>query len=217
MRGLLRLSFHADDIARTLRCCPDLCAFSSPSLPPLPQLNLAPLMAVGVDRRAKKVAAHLDRALLLQPLTTAMSYHPMVQSPASAFPVPETTTCTTAEDPSEYYSQHPDHHQETSPHQQLLKKRRASKDKTSVIRRSSSTPHMRNMALGTTSELSPTGDKRRNKLGYHRTSVACGKKKSSRKLPLPLTCVTQDIAADGRLGVSSTTTNLQDVAPTASA
>jgi hypothetical protein len=174
-------------------------------------------MTVGVDRRAKKVAAHLDRALLLQPLTTAMSYHPMVQSPASAFPVPETTTCTSAEDPSEYYSQHPDHHHETSPHQQLLKKRRASKDKTSIIRRSSSTPHMRNMALGTTSELSPTGDKRRNKLGYHRTSVACGKKKSSRKPPLPLTCVTQDIAADGRLGVSSTTTNLQDVAPTASA
>lgn len=133
-------------------------------------------MAVGVDRRAKKVAAHLDRALLLQPVSSVMSYNPLAQPPSSAFPVPETTTSGSLEDRSDYYSTQTDETLEASPQQQLLKKRRASKDKTSsIIRRSASTPHMRNMALGTTSELSPTGDKRRNKLGYHRTSVACGK------------------------------------------
>lgn len=132
-------------------------------------------MAVGVERRAKKVGVTLDHALLLQPVTNAMSYNPLVQPHSSAFPVPETTTPGTIEDRSGYYSNHTDDAAEASPQQLLLKKRRISKDKTSsIIRRSSSTPHMRNLALGTTSELSPTGDKRRNKLGYHRTSVACG-------------------------------------------
>ncbi|KAF2753506.1 hypothetical protein EJ05DRAFT_219748 [Pseudovirgaria hyperparasitica] len=42
------------------------------------------------------------------------------------------------------------------------------------VRRSSSTPHMRAANSGETDALSPTADKRRNKLGYHRTSVACG-------------------------------------------
>ncbi|KAF1966283.1 hypothetical protein BU23DRAFT_487235 [Bimuria novae-zelandiae CBS 107.79] len=132
-------------------------------------------MAVGVDHRAKKVAAKLDHALLLQPISNAMSYNPLVQTPSSGFPVPETTTLPgNAEDHPEYNSAQTDHAVEVSPQQQLLKKRRASKDKPSIIRRSSSTPHMRNLALGTTNELSPSGDKRRNKLGYHRTSVACG-------------------------------------------
>ncbi|KAJ4297498.1 hypothetical protein N0V90_005390 [Kalmusia sp. IMI 367209] len=103
-----------------------------------------------------------------------MSYNPLAQSPGAVFPVPETTTSGIVEDPPEYYAARPDQAVEASPQQQLNKKRRASKDKTAIIRRSSSTPHMRNLALGTTSELSPTGDKRRNKLGYHRTSVACG-------------------------------------------
>jgi len=34
---------------------------------------------------------------------------------------------------------------------------------------------MRHLALGASGELSPTSSKPRNKLGYHRTSVACGK------------------------------------------
>ncbi|KAJ4356001.1 uncharacterized protein N0V89_004027 [Didymosphaeria variabile] len=132
-------------------------------------------MAVGVDRRAKTVAAKLDHALLLQPVGNAMSYDPLAQSSGAGFPVPETTTSGIVDERSDYYSAQTDQAgAETSPQQQLLKKRRASKDKTAVIRRSSSTPHMRNLALGTSSELSPTGDKRRNKLGYHRTSVACG-------------------------------------------
>jgi hypothetical protein len=55
-----------------------------------------------------------------------------------------------------------------------LKKRRAMKGKVPAeIRRSASTPHIRGLALSESSALSPT-DKRRNKLGYHRTSVACG-------------------------------------------
>lgn len=68
------------------------------------------------------------------------------------------------------------HTTSTSPLQQAHKKRRPSKGKIQTdIRRSSSTPHMRNLALQNSGELSPTTqDKRRNKLGYHRTSVACG-------------------------------------------
>jgi hypothetical protein len=55
-----------------------------------------------------------------------------------------------------------------------LKKRRATKGRIPAeIRRSASTPHIRGLALSDSSALSPT-DKRRNKLGYHRTSVACG-------------------------------------------
>jgi hypothetical protein len=55
-----------------------------------------------------------------------------------------------------------------------LKKRRAMKGKVPAeIRRSASTPHIRALAHSDPSALSPT-DKRRNKLGYHRTSVACG-------------------------------------------
>jgi len=58
---------------------------------------------------------------------------------------------------------------------QSNKKRRSSKSKaTEGIRRSVSTPHMRNLAQADTGSVSPTADKRRNKLGYHRTSVACG-------------------------------------------
>jgi len=55
------------------------------------------------------------------------------------------------------------------------KKRHSSKTKLPPeLRRSSSTPHMRHLALGASGELSPTSSKPRNKLGYHRTSVACG-------------------------------------------
>lgn len=58
----------------------------------------------------------------------------------------------------------------------LHDKRRHSRGKIPpAIKRSSSTPHMRALALGESSPISPNSDKRRNKLGYHRTSVACGK------------------------------------------
>jgi len=55
-----------------------------------------------------------------------------------------------------------------------FKKRKGLKEKIpSEIKRSASSPHIRGLAVADTSALSPT-DKRRNKLGYHRTSVACG-------------------------------------------
>ncbi|KAG9185758.1 hypothetical protein G6011_07089 [Alternaria panax] len=61
------------------------------------------------------------------------------------------------------------------PHHQSNKKRRSSKSgKPGELRKSSSTPHMRHLALGNPGDLSPTSNKPRNKLGYHRTSVACG-------------------------------------------
>lgn len=44
---------------------------------------------------------------------------------------------------------------------------------SSVIKRSSSSPNVRGMASTEASSTS-LSDKRRNKLGYHRTSVACG-------------------------------------------
>lgn len=57
----------------------------------------------------------------------------------------------------------------------LHDRRRPSRGKVPpAIKRSSSTPHMRALALGESSPISPNSDKRRNKLGYHRTSVACG-------------------------------------------
>src|SRR5579871_2652877 len=58
------------------------------------------------------------------------------------------------------------------------KKRKASRNKPpSDLKRSQSTPHIRGLAMADSSSVSPTIDKRRNKLGYHRTSVACGKYK----------------------------------------
>ncbi|KAF2635031.1 hypothetical protein P280DRAFT_203222 [Massarina eburnea CBS 473.64] len=132
-------------------------------------------MAVGVECRTQKVpsiASSLHHALLLQPI--AMSFTPLAQTSEVAFPIPETTTFQDPDDHSEYNPAPPSHAAGQSPPQQLSKKRRQSKDKTATaIRRSSSTPHMHNIALGNAGELSPT-DKRRNKLGYHRTSVACG-------------------------------------------
>jgi hypothetical protein len=55
-----------------------------------------------------------------------------------------------------------------------VKKRKASRGKLhSDLKRSQSSPHIRGLAMSETT-ISPTIDKRRNKLGYHRTSVACG-------------------------------------------
>jgi hypothetical protein len=133
-------------------------------------------MAVDTDRRAKKIASRLEHALLLQPIDTTMTFDPShprpevsarvtdidsIQSPTEQ--VPSKLTMNGQEPGTEY-------------HQPSAKKRRASKSKApGELRRTSSTPHMRNLALGNSGELSPTSNKARNKLGYHRTSVACGK------------------------------------------
>ena len=53
--------------------------------------------------------------------------------------------------------------------------RRGSKSAAAgVIKRSSSTPNVRAQASADASDATASADKRRNKLGYHRTSVACG-------------------------------------------
>lgn len=133
-------------------------------------------MAIGVERRARKAASRLDRALLLESVNNAMSYNPSLHTSGVALPVTENSLLNASDGRPALGP--PINNQPTAPppHQQPLKKRRPSKDKApSAIRRSSSTPHMRNLALSNSGELSPTADKRRNKLGYHRTSVACGK------------------------------------------
>jgi hypothetical protein len=47
--------------------------------------------------------------------------------------------------------------------------------KSAKIKRSMSTPNVRGQATAEAAALAMSADKRRNKLGYHRTSVACGK------------------------------------------
>lgn len=47
--------------------------------------------------------------------------------------------------------------------------------KSAKIKRSMSTPNVRGQATADAAALALSADKRRNKLGYHRTSVACGK------------------------------------------
>jgi hypothetical protein len=169
-------------------------------------------MAVGVERRAKKVNSGLDHALLLQPVSDAMSFDPLTQHAGRDFPVPETPTVQGAEGRSEYNGALSGHAVDLSAQRQATKKRRQSKDKTSsVLRRSSSTPHMRNLALGNAGDLSPTGDKRRNKLGYHRTSVACGEQQIDFVTWRAL-IKKQDTVDEGRFDVSFPMMNLPGAA-----
>ncbi|KAI4646295.1 uncharacterized protein J4E78_009217 [Alternaria triticimaculans] len=134
-------------------------------------------MAVGTERRAKKTAARLEHSLLLQPLQDAMSFKPpnhntgfgrshaadTASTPSPTDRLESAHDSATGQEPA------------TQPHQHSNKKRRSSKSKVpGELRKSSSTPHMRHLALGNPGDLSPTSNKPRNKLGYHRTSVACG-------------------------------------------
>lgn len=58
----------------------------------------------------------------------------------------------------------------------LHRRRRFSKSSMpAIVKRSASTPNVRGLATADMAALSYAADKRRNKLGYHRTSVACGK------------------------------------------
>ncbi|OCL11864.1 hypothetical protein AOQ84DRAFT_286339 [Glonium stellatum] len=129
-------------------------------------------MAVGVDHRLKK-ASKIDHRPPLRPhLSNGMSYDSLGLPSGIGVPVSDAV-------PASTFVERQDHAlvgQTNAPinHSQPNKKRRPSKGKVPEIRRSVSTPHMRNLALANSGELSPTADKRRNKLGYHRTSVACG-------------------------------------------
>jgi hypothetical protein len=61
----------------------------------------------------------------------------------------------------------------TSP--SLKKEPSSASSKSAKIKRSMSTPNVRGQATAEAAALALSADKRRNKLGYHRTSVACGK------------------------------------------
>ncbi|KAF9698308.1 hypothetical protein EKO04_003666 [Ascochyta lentis] len=132
-------------------------------------------MAVGTDRRAKKTACRLDQPLLLQPVGNVMSFDPPNHSPGVDGLAPEPTSIQSPTDHLEFRNTLTGPESTTQANQHPSKKRRSSKSKIpGELRRSTSTPHMRNLALATSGELSPTSNKARNKLGYHRTSVACG-------------------------------------------
>lgn len=132
-------------------------------------------MAVGTDRRAKKTASRLDRPLPLQPVSNVMSFNPPNHNPGIDGHAPEATSIQGPADHLEFKNTLSGPDSTIHAPQQASKKRRSSKSKVpGELRRSTSTPHMRNLALGQSGELSPTSNKARNKLGYHRTSVACG-------------------------------------------
>lgn len=60
--------------------------------------------------------------------------------------------------------------------------------KASKIKRSISTPNVRGQATADAAALALSAEKRRNKLGYHRTSVACGELPSSDKKAFERIC-----------------------------
>ncbi|KAL2064857.1 hypothetical protein VTL71DRAFT_3997 [Oculimacula yallundae] len=73
-----------------------------------------------------------------------------------------------------------DHGQPTSPAQMnpnspsMKNRGNAAASKSAKIKRSTSTPNVRGQASADAAALALSAEKRRNKLGYHRTSVACG-------------------------------------------
>jgi hypothetical protein len=135
-------------------------------------------MAVGTERRAKKTATRLEHALFLQPVTDAMSFNPPNYSPEVSARVTDNSSIQSPVDRLQPKPAPTGQEPTSQSHPASSKKRRPSKSKVpGELRRSTSTPHMRNLALGNSGELSPTSNKPRNKLGYHRTSVACGKQR----------------------------------------
>ena len=132
-------------------------------------------MAVGTDRRAKKTASSLDRPLPLQPVSNVMSFNTPNHSPGVDGLALEPASVQSPTDHLEFKNTLTGTDSTLHAPHQASKKRRSSKSKVpGELQRSTSTPHMRNLALGQSGELSPTSNKARNKLGYHRTSVACG-------------------------------------------
>ncbi|EMD64200.1 hypothetical protein GGP41_006638 [Bipolaris sorokiniana] len=136
-------------------------------------------MAVVTERRAKKTVSRLEHSLLLQPVQDAMPFNPSNQTPGFNHSHAAETTTTTTPSPTERTEPFQDSLTSQEPTAQpninASKKKRSPKTKASgELRKSTSTPHMRHLALTNPGDLSPTSNKPRNKLGYHRTSVACG-------------------------------------------
>lgn len=137
--------------------------------------NFAPHMAVDTERRAKKTVSRLEHSVLLQPVADAMSFHPHDHHPEVSAHVADSNHLQSPVDLVSAKSAATGQGPSSQSLHSSNKKRRSSKSKVpSELRRSTSTPHMRNLALGNSGEVSPTSNKPRNKLGYHRTSVACG-------------------------------------------
>lgn len=89
------------------------------------------------------------------------------------------------------------------------RRRKASKNGVSSLKRSASTPNVRGDA-----GLS-MADKRRNKLGYHRTSVACGESSSCLRIEMWSDKEAQDIVEGARSDACLPQTMPNTVAPTA--
>jgi len=131
-------------------------------------------MAVGVGHRSTKHSGFENQNLFLPDLSIVMSYDSL--GLRSSIGVNETKPVLVTGFADHLNTPTSGQSNASVSHSQSSKKRRSSKGKSlPEIRRSSSTPHMRNLALANSGDLSPTSEKRRNKLGYHRTSVACGK------------------------------------------
>ncbi len=100
----------------------------------------------------------------------------------------------------------PDHAQPpspalTKPSSPGLKNRGGSApSKAAKIKRSMSTPNVRGQATADAAALALSAEKRRNKLGYHRTSVACGKYKFNSKCSLSIFVVTNGMTDPITLG-----------------
>lgn len=85
------------------------------------------------------------------------------------------------------------------------RRRRPSKSVSGIsLKRSASTPTVRGVSGQTDMPLSLSAEKRRNKLGYHRTSVACGMLKKSDPeddISWVANITDQSTAGDERFGV----------------
>lgn len=93
---------------------------------------------------------------------------------------------------------HDSHSEESSQPPASTHKRRPSVKMPGVLKRAMSSPNVR--SLGSADSTGLPGDKKRNKLGYHRTAVACGK--CGLFSQVTNANLVQDIAVEGRLGAS---------------
>ena len=102
--------------------------------------------------------------------TTASEGQPL--APAYQYPLPSNSIIPT-------YTDLPPHSEASGPNQDPSTSRNKGGPlmvKTAKIKRSISTPNVRGQASADAAAMAISAEKRRNKLGYHRTSVACGKK-----------------------------------------
>jgi len=134
-------------------------------------------MAVAIARRVDVEQAGTHRLLLD---TLAHSAFPKRDNMSQKFPHAPTIPSDLGATASPNFSIQSDQTPGPQGSETSVKKRKTSKVKPhSDLKRSQSTPHIRGLAMAETPAISPTIDKRRNKLGYHRTSVACGRPQSS--------------------------------------